>query len=293
MKMNRKIKEFVLLAMFSAIILILGIPGNPIGFVPLPLVRGTTIHIPVIIGSLMLGPKYGAFLGFMFGLVSFTNNTFNPTITSFVFSPFYNLPGQDSGNWLSLVVTFVPRILVVIIPWFVYVGLKKLLPKKFNVVNWAAAGVVGSMTNTLLVMHLIFIFFGETWWSTRERTRLLAEATAEAVSNAVTQVGESIEGGFYAIAQTISDALATGIGATEELNEKVLASIQYAVEGVIEAAGLVPEVTVDVGDVASNVIYSAITGIIMANGVPEAVLAGIVVAAIMGALTVVARDRKV
>jgi len=227
MKIQNKTQQLTVLAMFAAIILILGIPGNPIGFIPLPFIRGTTIHIPVIIGALILGPKYGAVLGFMFGLVSLANNTFNPTVTSFVFSPFYSLPGEESGSWLALIIVFVPRILVGVIPWFVWAGLKKLLPKKLELVSWAAAGVAGAATNTLLVMHGIFLFFGETWW----RARTPAEDIA-----------------YY---------------------------------------------TSELGEVASGVIYSVITGIIAVNGVPEAIGAGIIVTAVMAALTVVVKVRKV
>ena len=168
MKPERISMKITLLAMFAAIIIILAIPGNPIGFVPLPVIRGTTIHIPVIIGSILLGPKYGAVLGFMFGLTSLFNNTFNPTVTSFVFSPFYNMPGTDSGNWLALIVTFVPRILVGVVPWFVYAGIKKILANtRFEAVSLFIAGIAGSLTNTLLVMHFIFVFFGEAWNSAR------------------------------------------------------------------------------------------------------------------------------
>ena len=168
MKPEKISMKITLLAMFAAIIIILAIPGNPIGFVPLPVIRGTTIHIPVIIGSILLGPKYGAVLGFMFGLTSLFNNTFNPTVTSFVFSPFYSMPGTDSGSWLALIVTFVPRILVGVVPWFVYAGIKRILAApRFEAVSLFIAGIAGSLTNTLLVMHLIFVFFGEAWNSAR------------------------------------------------------------------------------------------------------------------------------
>jgi len=165
MKLREKSRELAILGMFSAIIFILAF--TPLGFIPLPFVRATTIHIPVIVGALILGPKCGAVLGFMFGLTSLINNTFNPTVTSFVFSPFYQLPGEESGSWLSLIVVFVPRILVGVVPWFVFAGLKKLISEKIEPVSWMLAGIAGSMTNTLLVMHFIFVFFGEAWNSVR------------------------------------------------------------------------------------------------------------------------------
>lgn len=73
-------------ALFAALIIILAFTPF-LGYIPLGFTRATIIHIPVIIGSLMLGPKNGAFLGFVFGMTSLINNTVNPTATSFVFTP--------------------------------------------------------------------------------------------------------------------------------------------------------------------------------------------------------------
>ena len=166
MKMHEKTWRMTVLAMFSAIIILLAF--TPLGFIPLPLIRGTTVHIPVIVGSLLLGPKAGAVLGFMFGLTSLYINSVTPTLTSFVFSPFFNLPGQDSGSLLSLIIVFVPRILVGVVPWYVSIGIKKITNEKYMPTNWAISAVAGSLTNTLLVMHFIFIFFGEDWARIRE-----------------------------------------------------------------------------------------------------------------------------
>ena len=156
-----KSKSLAIMGMFSAIIFLLAF--TPLGFIPLPFVRATTIHIPVIIGSLFLGPKYGAVLGFMFGMASFLVATLLPFPTSFAFSPFIPVPGSDSGSMWALFVAFVPRIFVGIVPWLVYEFIQKLTNKRFLIVSFAIAGVAGSITNTILVMHSIFAFFGEPW----------------------------------------------------------------------------------------------------------------------------------
>jgi len=166
--MNRDKKTFklVVMAMFAAIIFILAL--TPLGFIRLPFINATTIHIPVIIGSILLGPKYGAALGFMFGLTSFIINTMTPNpMISFVFTPLYPVPGTTSGSAWALVVCFVPRILVGIVPWYVYKGMGKLLKNKFNVLSLTVAGIIGSMTNTLLVMHLILFLFREPYAEVR------------------------------------------------------------------------------------------------------------------------------
>ena len=69
----------VQVALFAALIIILAFTPF-LGYIPLGFTRATIIHIPVIIGSLMLGPKKGAFLGFVFGMTSFINNTMNPCL---------------------------------------------------------------------------------------------------------------------------------------------------------------------------------------------------------------------
>jgi len=150
-------KQLVLVALFCAIILIMAFTPM-IGYIPLGFTRATIIHVPVIIGSVVLGPKKGAFLGFLFGLTSLVNNTLNPTVTSFVFTPFFSL-GNAQPSWLSLIVCFIPRILVGIVPYYVRKATKKM-PKA---VSYAISGLLGSLTNTILVMNLIYILFKESY----------------------------------------------------------------------------------------------------------------------------------
>ena len=145
----------VQVALFAALIIILAFTPF-LGYIPLGFTRATIIHIPVIIGSLMLGPKKGAFLGFVFGMTSFINNTMNPTATSFVFTPFFEL-GEVHGGIGSVIICFVPRILVGVVPWYVYRGLERIFGKQM--LSLAAAGIAGALTNTLLVMNLIYVFF--------------------------------------------------------------------------------------------------------------------------------------
>jgi uncharacterized membrane protein len=156
---NSKTSDLVKLSFFVAIIILLAVTPF-LGYIPLGFTRATIIHIPVIIGSILLGPAYGAFLGFVFGMTSLINNTVNPTVTSFVFTPFYSL-GTYSGNFWSLVICFVPRILVGVVPHYIYKGLKKI--NNSDVLALSVAGVGGSLTNTLLVMNFIYLFFGQSY----------------------------------------------------------------------------------------------------------------------------------
>ncbi|MEG1426324.1 MAG: ECF transporter S component, partial [Oscillospiraceae bacterium] len=128
------------LALFGAIVIVLAFTPF-IGYIPLGITKATIIHIPVIIGSILLGPKKGATLGALFGMTSLISNTISPTLASFTFSPFYS-----GGNFWSLVVCFVPRILVGVVPYFVYKGIKKLQKNADagEVLPLALAGLAGS-----------------------------------------------------------------------------------------------------------------------------------------------------
>ncbi len=160
-------REMVTAAAFAGIILIMAF--TPLGFIPLPFIKMTIIHIPVILGAVLLGPWYGAFLGFLFGLTSLINNTITPALTSFTFSPFIPVPGSGKGSLLSLLVCFVPRILVGIVPWFVFSGITKAAKgrKGGQAAALAAAGVSGALTNTIGVMGLIFLLFRNAYAAVR------------------------------------------------------------------------------------------------------------------------------
>ena len=147
-------------AIFGAIVIIMAFTPF-LGYIPLGFTRATIIHVPVIVASLLMGPKKGGALGFLFGLTSFINNTMNPTPTSFVFTPFYSI-GEVSGGIGSIIICFVPRILVGVLPFYVY-KLAMHFRKKEGVSNIGLilAGVSGALVNTLLVMNLIFVFFRE------------------------------------------------------------------------------------------------------------------------------------
>lgn len=158
---KKYLSELVLTGLFAAIIIIMAF--TPFGYIPLGFINATIIQVPVIIGALFCGPKQGAFLGFLFGFTSFLKNTIMPaTASAFVFSPV--LAGSMlgvKGVLISTFICFVPRILVGVVPYFVYIGLSKLI--KVKTVNFAVAGVLGAFTNTVLVMGSIFLLYKDLY----------------------------------------------------------------------------------------------------------------------------------
>ncbi|PHV72285.1 ECF transporter S component [Sporanaerobium hydrogeniformans] len=164
-KLNEQVgrtKKMVYIALLIAVELVLSV--TPLGYIPVGVIRATTIHIPVIIGAILFGPIVGALLGGVFGLTSLLNNTFNPTVTSFVFSPFYSL-GEFQGNFWSIAIALLPRILIGIVAYYVFKWTYKCTNKWDNnkMMSFILAGLLGSLTNTLLVMGGIYLFFGQSY----------------------------------------------------------------------------------------------------------------------------------
>ena len=170
--MNRKkmdTRYMATLAMFCGILLVMGATG--IGFIPLPVIKATTMHIPVILGAILLGPAAGAVLGGLFGLCSIWANTTSPGLLAFAFSPFMTtegLPGVLKSLWIALGC----RILLGVIAGWLWKGLKKVLKQDYLALPVTAA--VSTICHTILVMGSIYL--------------LLAQQYAQAKNVAITAV---------------------------------------------------------------------------------------------------------
>ena len=134
----------VSVALMAAIVIVLA--NTPLGMIQLPIIKATTVHIPVIIGAVLLGPSAGAILGFVFGMCSMISNTMAPTLLSFAFSPFMSttgIPGVMKAIWISVGC----RILIGVAAGWLWILLSKL--KVNQVIALPIVGFVGSMVNTI------------------------------------------------------------------------------------------------------------------------------------------------
>lgn len=161
--MNQKKTDVKLLAQMALLVALeLVLAFTPLGYIPLGFMNATTMHIPVILGACLLGPKAGAVLGAEFGITSVIRATITPNLTSFVFTPFYSFSPEFSGNWTSLIVAIVPRVLIGVIAGLVFQLVMRLSHDK-QALALPIAGFVGSMVNTIGVMGLIYLLFGEQY----------------------------------------------------------------------------------------------------------------------------------
>lgn len=156
---QKKTSSMVMTGLFMAIVILMAFVPN-LGYINLIVIKATLIHVPVIIGAIVLGPKKGAILGLTFGITSLINNTMNPSLLSFAFSPFYSI-GEIGGNAWSIVIALVPRILAGIVPYYLFTGLQAVFhhSRGKRILSLTAACAAGSLCNTLLVMNLIYFCF--------------------------------------------------------------------------------------------------------------------------------------
>ena len=127
-------ERIVIAGVLAAITIVLGlVPG--IGFIPVPTIsaHATIEHVPTILGGVLAGPVVGIISGLIFGIMSFTQAT----------TPLFKDP----------LVAILPRLFIGLVAWAVFAGLKP-----FNRdVAAGAAGFLGSITNTVLVVAMLII----------------------------------------------------------------------------------------------------------------------------------------
>lgn len=153
----------VSVALMGAIIIVLA--NTPLGMIQLPIIKATTVHIPVIIGAILLGPSAGAILGAVFGICSLISNTMAPTLLSFAFSPFMSTTGIF-GAIKAIWVSVGCRILIGVAAGWLWKLLEKV--KVNQVIALPIVGFVGSMVNTITVMGSIYVLFAKEYAQARE-----------------------------------------------------------------------------------------------------------------------------
>ncbi len=155
---KKRIQQLTLAAFFVAIEVIMAI--TPIGYIPVGALSITTMHLPVILAGVLIGPGFGAGIGFVFGMTSFLRATFQPGITSFVFTPFVQI-GNMHGNFFSLLIAFGPRVLLGWSSGMMYrIIVRKTKNQTFSAI---LSATMNTMIHTLLVLGGIWVFFAQPY----------------------------------------------------------------------------------------------------------------------------------
>ncbi len=123
------VRRIVITGILAAIAILLGV--TRLGFIPVPNLSGnaTIMHVPAIIGGVLEGPIVGLLVGGIFGLFSFLQATV----------PLFKDP----------LVSILPRLFIGVVAYYSYIALKKN-----EYVALVVAGVLGTLTNTVLVLGM-------------------------------------------------------------------------------------------------------------------------------------------
>ena len=128
-------RQIVVAGVVGGIALFLGATRLGLIPVPIPLIGNATImHIPAIVGGVLEGPVVGILAGLIFGIFSFL----------YAESPVFANP----------IVAVAPRLLIGVVAWAVFVGLRRVSVDLASV----AAGLFGSLANTVGVISLAVLF---------------------------------------------------------------------------------------------------------------------------------------
>lgn len=145
MNNNKKLKNMVLLAVLVALVFLLG--QTPLGLIPLGFCYVTILVIPVAVGTMYMGLKSGLLLGLAFGATSL--------ITAFTKPSALVAPLMGANPFLMVVMTILPRLVVPLVIFLVY---RMMAGKRPNVAA-AVAAAAGSLTNTVLYLGLMLLFY--------------------------------------------------------------------------------------------------------------------------------------
>ena len=119
-----------------------------LGNIPIPPLNPTIIHITVIVAAFVLSTKDGMLVGLVWGLARMVKA--------------YTLPASplDLLLWTNPVIAVVPRVMVGLVAGLVF---HAFLKRKKEKVGMVIAAVLGSLTNTVLVLGFIALFYGNEY----------------------------------------------------------------------------------------------------------------------------------
>jgi uncharacterized membrane protein len=155
------VRQIVIAGILGGIAIFLG--ATQLGFIPVPNLSGraTIMHVPVILGGALEGPVVGTIVGLIFGIFSFIQADV----------PFFRDP----------LVSILPRLPIGIVAWAVFAALRS---RSLDLAS-AAAGVLGSLTNTVGVLGMAVLL---GYLPLAATVPILPQAIAEAVLAAVVTV---------------------------------------------------------------------------------------------------------
>ncbi|MBE6583503.1 MAG: ECF transporter S component [Ruminococcaceae bacterium] len=148
---TQKIIKMVQLALLVALVFVLQMLGSFIKIGPLPM---SFVLVPIVVGAFLLGWREGAFLGFVFGVITMVMGIAG--IDGFSF-----LLWQASPFWF-IVVCLVKATMAGLGSGLIYKALGKVLGEKYIVVTTVIASISAPIINTGIFVVGMLLFFFDT-----------------------------------------------------------------------------------------------------------------------------------
>ncbi|GMQ57885.1 ECF transporter S component [Vallitalea sediminicola] len=182
MKKKVNTRKLVLASVMVAITIILAY--TPLGLIPLPPINPTILHIPTIIIAIVEGPIMGLVVGVGFGVATLIKAFTMPA------SPLDPL-------FMNPLISVLPRIFIGITSYYAYALIKRLLGKtrKSESIAIGFGAVIGSFTNTIGVLGMIFIVYADfikDKLGIEAKTLVYSVATTSGIAEAVIAAAVSI-----------------------------------------------------------------------------------------------------
>lgn len=145
---TRRLTQLAILIALEAVLTF-----TPLGFIMVPPISITLLHIPVIVGAILMGPSAGGILGLAFGLFSMIKaSTAAASPADMAFSPFL------SGSPLaSVVMCILPRVLLGVIAGGLYLLLSRKV--KAEAVTMGISAVAATFLHSMMVLGLLSLLF--------------------------------------------------------------------------------------------------------------------------------------
>lgn len=147
--MKTKAQKLALLGIFSGIIILQNL--IPIlGYLPIPPLNPTYVHVTVIVASIVLGVREGVIVGGVWG------------VTRWFFAIVRPQTPLDPIIWTNPVIAILPRILLGLIAGSLYLLLLKRTNLKINT-RIGTTAALATLSHTIMVLSLIYLFHGQNY----------------------------------------------------------------------------------------------------------------------------------
>jgi uncharacterized membrane protein len=148
-----RVKKIAVTGVLSALVIVLGITG--FGFIRIPPVSITIMHVPVIIGAILEGPVAGFAIGLLFGVFSLVQTAI--------------LPGTEIA-FLNPLISILPRLFIGPVAWLAYraiagkpIGETGTRRPVIEIIAIGISAFAGTLTNTALVLGALGLFRYYPW----------------------------------------------------------------------------------------------------------------------------------